>query len=185
MVDLAVGKTLSRKNWFQKMRVTAVEEYGLRCLLALASKGPGEQLSITEIAEAEGLSVPYVSKLLSIMRRAGLVTAVRGRSGGFMIARPLKEITLYEVMTTLGGPLIDPEHCSKHSGQRKECIHINNCSVHDVLGGLAGYVQTFLTRTTLADLTGGGAVDHLERHRDGVFISEEALLGELKRIPNR
>lgn len=167
------------------MRITAVEEYGLRCLLALASKGVGEQLSITDIAEAEGLSVPYVSKLLSILRKAGLVTAARGRSGGFSITRPLNEITLYEVLTSLGGPLIDPEHCSKHSGQRDECIHINNCSVHDVLGGLAGYVQTFLTRTTLADLTGEDRMQQLQRHRDGVFISEEALLGELKRVPNQ
>ena len=89
------------------------------------------------------------------------------------------------MLTSLGGPLIDPEHCSKHSGQRDECIHINNCSVHDVLGGLAGYVQTFLTRTTLADLTGASQPQYLQRHRDGVFISEEALLGELKRIPNQ
>jgi len=59
------------------MRITAVEEYGLRCLLALARQGQGKQLSIPEIAEMEGLSVPYVSKLLAILRRAGLVTAER------------------------------------------------------------------------------------------------------------
>jgi len=166
------------------MRITAVEEYGLRCLLALASKGAGEQLSITEIAEAEGLSVPYASKLLSLLRKAGLVSAVRGRSGGFMITRPLEEITLYEVLTSLGGPLIDPEHCAKHSGQRDQCIHFNNCSVHDVLGGLAGYVQAFLTRTTLADLAAGQADTRLQRRGNEVFISEQALLGELKRVTN-
>lgn len=155
------------------MRISAVEEYGLRCLLALASKGPGEQLSIAEIAQMEGLSVPYASKLLSILRRAGLVSAVRGRSGGFAITRPLDQITLYEVLTSLGGPLIDPRHCEKHTGVRDECIHLNNCSVHDVLGGLAGYVQQFLTSTTLRDLAygEGGRL----QHGAGVFISEEAL----------
>lgn len=167
------------------MRITAVEEYGLRCLLALATKGPGEQLSITEIAEAEGLSVPYASKLLSLLRKAGLVSAVRGRTGGFMITRPLEEITLYDVLTSLGGPLIDPEHCSKHSGQRDQCIHINKCSVHDVLGGLAGYVQAFLTRTTLADLTANQTDTRLQRRGNEVFISEDALLGELKRVTNQ
>jgi Rrf2 family iron-sulfur cluster assembly transcriptional regulator len=55
------------------MRISAVEEYGLRCLVALARKGPDSQLSISEIAELEGLSVPYASKLLAILRRAGLV----------------------------------------------------------------------------------------------------------------
>jgi Rrf2 family protein len=167
------------------MRITAVEEYGLRCLMALASKGPGEQLSIAEIAEMEGLSVPYVSKLLSILRKAGLVSAERGRSGGFMITRPLKEITLYEVMTSLGGPLIDPEHCQRHSGLREECIHINKCSVHDILGGLAGYLQAFLTRTTLEDLVHGDVTTLMQRHTGGIFISDEALRVELKRVPAR
>lgn len=134
------------------MRISAVEEYGLRCLLALARQGQGKQLSIPEIAEMEGISVPYVSKLLAILRKAGLVTAERGRAGGFTIARPLEQISVYEVLVVLGGPLIDPAHCQKHSGQLDQCIHLENCSVHDVLGGLAGYVKEFLSRTTLQDL---------------------------------
>jgi Rrf2 family iron-sulfur cluster assembly transcriptional regulator len=137
------------------MRITAIEEYGLRCLLALARKGPGKQLTIPEIAEIEGLSAPYVTKLLSVLRRAGLVTAERGRTGGFTITRPLDQISLYEVLVALGGPLIDPRHCQRHSGQLEECIHIQSCSVHDVLGGLAGYIQEFLTDTTLQDLAFG------------------------------
>ncbi len=137
------------------MRITAVEEYGLRCLLALAQQGPGKQLSIPDIAEREGLSVPYVSKLLAILRKAGLVTAERGRSGGFSIPRPLDQISVYEVLEVLGGPLIDPAHCQKHSGQLDQCIHLENCSVHDVLGSLAGYVREFLSRMTLQDLAQG------------------------------
>ena len=137
------------------MRITAIEEYGLRCLLTLARKGPGKQLTIPEIAELEGLSVPYATKLLSILRRAGLVTAERGRTGGFTITRPLDQISLYEVLVALGGPLIDPRHCQRHSGQLEQCIHIKSCSVHDVLGGLAGYIQEFLTDTTLQDLAFG------------------------------
>jgi len=137
------------------MRITAIEEYGLRCLLALARVGRGKQLTIPEIAEMEGLSVPYTTKLLSVLRRAGMVNAERGRTGGFTITRPLDQISLYEVMVALGGPLIDPRHCQRHSGQLEQCIHIENCSVHDVLGGLAGYIQEFLTDTTLQDLALG------------------------------
>jgi DNA-binding IscR family transcriptional regulator len=59
------------------------------------------------------------------------------------------------VLVALGGPLIDPAHCQRHSGQLEQCIHIQNCSVHDVLGGLAGYIQDFLTDTTLQDLAFG------------------------------
>ncbi len=49
------------------MQLLATEEYGLRCLLTLARRGPGQQLSVAEIAEMEGLSIPYASKLLSIL----------------------------------------------------------------------------------------------------------------------
>jgi Rrf2 family protein len=134
------------------MRISAIEEYGLRCLISLAREGKGGQLSISDMAEREGISVPYASKLLSILRKAGLVTAERGRGGGFSIARDPAEIDLYEIITSLGGPIIDPDHCAKFSGQEDECVHIDDCSVHHVLGGLAGYIQSFLSRTTLADL---------------------------------
>lgn len=134
------------------MRISALEEYGLRCLLALARVGTKGRLSITEIAEIEGLSVPYASKLLSILRKAGLVVAERGRSGGFSIAHEPRDVNLYEIITGLGGPIINPDHCEKFAGQMDACVHKDNCSVHEVLGGLAGYIQLFLSGTTLADL---------------------------------
>ncbi len=164
------------------MRITAVEEYGLRCLLNLARGGIDKQMSISEIAENEGLSVPYASKLLSILRKQGLVTASRGRSGGFHISRLPEQITLYEVLTALGGPLIDPNHCSKYSGQLEQCVHIDYCTVHDVLGGLAGYIQTFLTGTTIKEIIDGLPVD-FRKHPEAPFeISDKALEGELSTI---
>jgi Rrf2 family protein len=161
------------------MRISAVEEYGLRCLLALAKVGPEGQMSISEIAAAEGLSIPYASKLLGILRKAGLVVAARGRSGGFSIARSPKEIHLYEVLTSLGGPLIDPNHCQKYSGQHHECVHVNNCSMHDVLGGLAGMVQDFLSRKTLADVIDTPTHQHFVPKRDLVVLNQAALNHEL------
>ncbi|UCE23309.1 MAG: Rrf2 family transcriptional regulator [Candidatus Zixiibacteriota bacterium] len=134
------------------MRISALEEYGLRCLLALAEAGCDQQLSIADIAEKEAISIPYASKLLSILRKTGLVTAVRGRGGGFCIARPANEINLLEVITALGGPLIDPEHCRRYSGNLEKCIHTENCSVHYTLVGLSRLVGEFLSRTTLEDV---------------------------------
>jgi Rrf2 family protein len=162
------------------MRISAVEEYGLRCLLALARKGQQSQLSISEIAEMEGLSVPYASKLLAILRRAGLVTAERGRGGGFSIAVDPSRINLYEVLTALGGPMIDPKHCSRFTGQKDQCVHNEKCSIHDVLGGLAGYVQTFLSRTTLQDLTGADNGGILVRTGTHVELAPTALEQELE-----
>jgi len=134
------------------MRISALEEYGLRCILALADKGPQQQMTIPEIAEREGLSIPYASKLLSILRKSKLIQSVRGRGGGFCIARPADQINLLEVLTALGGPLIDPDHCQRFSGQLDTCIHVEKCSVHYVLGGLAGYIAEYLSKTTLRDI---------------------------------
>lgn len=134
------------------MRITALEEYGLRCLLVLAGKGTNGQLSISEIAEKEGLSVPYASKLLSILRKADLVTAVRGRGGGFRIARTPDQITLLEVITGLGGPLMNTDHCDRYSGQKKTCVRHGHCAVRHVLGGLACHISDYLESTSLADV---------------------------------
>lgn len=134
------------------MRVSALEEYGLRCLIALAKEGSNGQLSIAEIAEKEGLSIPYASKLLAILRKADLVSAVRGRGGGFCIAREPSEITLFEAITALGGPLIEDDHCKKFSGQLDNCIHTDNCTVQYTLAGLAKIVGDFLNNKTIQDM---------------------------------
>ena len=85
---------------------------------------------------------------------------------------------MYEVITALGGPLIDPNHCSKFSGQQEECVHADNCSVHTVLGGLAGYIQEFLSQTTLDDLITNDKVGYLKR-MGSIMISDRALESEL------
>ena len=68
------------------MKISAQEEYGLRCLLQLAQSGDKGSATLPEIAAAEGLSVPYAAKLLSVLRQAGLIESVRGRSGGYRLA---------------------------------------------------------------------------------------------------
>jgi Rrf2 family protein len=137
------------------MRISSTEEYGLRCMLVLARGGPEAQSSISDIAEAEGISAPYASKLLGILRRNGLVEASRGRHGGFYLTRPADKISLLDVLTTLGGPLIDPDHCAKRTGQLVACVHGTHCSVHDVIGGLAGLVAHVLGRTSLQHVIDG------------------------------
>ncbi len=134
------------------MRISSIEEYGLRCLLTLATQPEGTQLTIPEIAEKEGLSEPYVGKLLSLLKKGGLIKSVRGRKGGFTIAKPAGEITLLEAVTTLGGPLIEHNHCHKFTGVLEQCVHYDGCSVRYVLGGLVAYIGEFLSKTTLSDI---------------------------------
>jgi DNA-binding IscR family transcriptional regulator len=62
------------------------------------------------------------------------------------------EISLHEVITALGGPLVDPAHCRRFGGNRDSCIHVGDCTLHDVLGGLSGVISEFLLSTTLNDM---------------------------------
>jgi len=155
------------------MRITALEQYGLRCLLTLAREGTDGQLSISVIAEKEGLSIPYASKLLSLLRHAGLVNAVRGRGGGFCIARPPEEINLLDVITGLGGPLIAPNHCDRYSGQLDKCIHTDECSVHYALVGLARYVGEFLGNTSLKNVMEGTELNQVHQIASHVMFAGE------------
>src|SRR5437763_12591725 len=99
------------------MKITSQEEYGLRCLIRLARADDGRSLTIPEIAVAEGLSGPYVAKLLAVLRQAGLLDSVRGRSGGYRLSRPSAEITLGTVLRVLGEPLFEePAYCQQHAG---------------------------------------------------------------------
>ena len=99
------------------MKITAQEEYGLRCLLKVAQVTDGNSLTLQEIAVAEGLSVPYTAKLLSVLRQSGFLESVRGRSGGYMLTRGPEKIGLGSLLLALGEPLFDePSYCEKHAG---------------------------------------------------------------------
>jgi Rrf2 family iron-sulfur cluster assembly transcriptional regulator len=134
------------------MKITAVEEYGLRCVLRLAREPKGEALTVAQIAEREGLTVPHVGKLMAILRQSGLVESVRGRGGGYILPRPPAEISVEEVLNSLGEPLFDASYCQSHPGTLLVCNHQGDCSIRSVWEVLGGMIQRVLRQTSLADL---------------------------------
>ena len=136
------------------MKVTAQEEYGLRCLLQLARMPQGQILSVKEIATKEGLSNAYVEKLLRILSRAGLVHSVRGLKGGYVLNRPASAITLGEIVRALGTVETTNHICSVFTGKRDACVHFSDCGIRSVWSGLTTYIQSFLDQTTLGSLLG-------------------------------
>ena len=134
------------------MKLSAQEEYGLRCLLHLARCGDGDSLTIPEISRAEGLSVPNVAKLMRLLRMGGLVQSARGQSGGYTLARPAREITVAAVLDLLGGPLFGPSFCERHSGKEKVCTHSVDCSLRSLWSSVQVILGEILERTSLADL---------------------------------
>jgi Rrf2 family protein len=145
------------------MKITAQEEYGLRCALQLARAGTAGSLTVTEIATREGLSAPHAGKLLAMLRRGGLVRSARGRAGGYSIARPADAISAAEVLRALGSSPWREGHCSRHRGTLLACVHTQGCSVRSLWSSLDVIVDQLLGGITLAGLLPG----HLPEDADG------------------
>jgi len=139
------------------MKITAQEEYGLRCIMHLARKPFGETVNVRQIAQHEGLSVAYVEKLLYLLNRAGLTESVRGAQGGYRLAYPADQITLRQVLEALGGVLIADSLCSQFSGDRDICVHYGGCELHSVWKFVADYLSVVFNRITLKHLVDGEA----------------------------
>jgi Rrf2 family protein len=137
------------------MKLSAQEEYGLRCLLQVARSGPEGNMTIPEIARIEGLSIPHVAKLMRSLRRGGFVKSVRGQAGGYKLTRMPEQINIGEVLAWLGGRLFEPSFCSMHAGMAKLCTHSVDCSIRSLWQSVQHVVDQMLGKVTLNDLLGG------------------------------
>lgn len=155
------------------MKISAHEEYGLRCLVQLArAEACGESLTLGAIAEREGLSVANAGKLMWILNKAGLVQSQRGVNGGYSLARPASDIRLNEVIRVLDEDTVD-HFCKTHAGVLDACIHTSDCGIRPVIVGLHEIVQSALSEITLAQLIG------TEANVDATLHQIEKLQGRL------
>lgn len=147
------------------MKISAQEEYGLRCLLQLARQPEGGSLTLRQIAESEGISVAYAGKLLWLLNQAGLVRSVRGAKGGYALARPAGSIMLSEVIHVLTEQQME-SHCQQHAGDLTECVHTGDCTIKPVVLGLNQLVHDVLSRISLSQMMAGevAALTRITRH---------------------
>jgi Rrf2 family protein len=135
------------------MKISAQEEYGLRCLVQLATLRENEALTLPQIAEREGISQANAGKLMWLMNKGGFVKATRGTKGGYSLSRPSDEICLSEVIKVLDDDEIEG-HCESYTGVKESCVHQGDCGIRPVIVGLHEIVQNALAEITLAQLVG-------------------------------
>jgi len=138
------------------MKISAQEEYGLRCLVQLATLAENESLTLPQIAEREGISQANAGKLMWLLKKAGFVQATRGTKGGYVLSRPASEIHLNEVIKILDADEIG-NHCESYTGVLDSCVHKGDCGIRPVIVGLHEIVQEALSQITLAQLVGDEA----------------------------
>ncbi len=130
-------------------RVTRAEEQAVRLIMRLAIVG--EQLTLSELAEAEALPEPTVAKLLGMLRRGGVVDAVRGRNGGYVLANRPERTSAASVIRSISGDLVFEYPCSD-SNDDPDCPRTGDCGLRPVWRHLGNRVAEVLEQTSIADL---------------------------------
>lgn len=134
------------------MKITAQEEYGLRILIRIAGCKDAAGVSIPQLSDSEGLSSHYVAKLTRVLRMGGFINSTPGNKGGYVLAKPVKEINIKDVLTVLGGELFNKEFCGVHAGTMKLCTNSVDCSARSLWQMVQFVVNQLLENITLYDL---------------------------------
>jgi len=155
------------------MKISAQEEYGLRCLVQLATLPDGDSLTLPQIADREGISTANAGKLMWLLNKAGFVHSTRGTKGGYCLARPAGEIRLSEIIRVLDAQAVT-KHCDSYTGVLDSCVHKGGCGIRPVIVGLHEIVENALSQITLAQLVGDeSSVDAMFHSIQGIHRTIE------------
>lgn len=151
------------------LKLTKKADYGLIALKHLAMKSDGA--SAKEIADAYGIPLPLLSKVLQKLARTGFLRSVHGTYGGYRLARAAEAISALEVIRSIDGPIF---LTSCFTGQRP-CDQSERCNVREPLRRVHEGIQNLLASITIADM----AQDDAEEGSDGcapvVYRTREGL----------
>jgi len=87
------------------MRLSTKGKYGVQALFELAMYQGAGPVSLKAIAERQGLSEHYLEQLAAPLRKAGLITSIRGAQGGYTLSRPANQISVGDIIRVLEGPI--------------------------------------------------------------------------------
>ena len=106
------------------MKLSTKGRYGLRALIDLAQYGEKEAVSIQSISARQQISDSYLEQLVRKLKKAGLVTSLRGAQGGYRLAKPAEEISVGDVLRALEG-IIEAVSCQE--GENPSCVGKDLC----------------------------------------------------------
>lgn len=131
------------------MLISSKGRYALRLMIHIAAfAGDRSAVSLREVADAERISLKYLEQLVRPLMQAGLLHSVRGKGGGYMLARPADEIRAGDILRVAEGTT-SPVACEGLDGS---CLRADLCSTVKFWTGLDAVIEEYVDGVTLADL---------------------------------
>lgn len=129
------------------MKLTTRSRFAVTSMIDLVLYGEKEPVRLTDIARREQISAAYLEQIFNKLRRANLVTSVRGPGGGYRLARPPEEINAGEIVDAVEDS-VDQLLCN---GVVK-CHRGAECLTHCLWADLDKQISLFLHQQTLASI---------------------------------
>jgi Rrf2 family protein len=135
------------------LRLTKKADYGLMALKYLAEQAsatarPHAAQSAKDIADAYHIPPPLLAKILQTLARAGLLVSHAGTNGGYSLARPATEISAFEVIRAIDGPLFITSCITIHG----TCDLDSHCTIKEPLRKVNDLIKDLLSGIRIADL---------------------------------
>jgi Rrf2 family protein len=142
-------QTIFIRQDFQ-MKISTKGRYGLRVMVELASHHgkSNSPVMMNTLAKNQGISKKYLHSLLTSLKSAGLVRAIRGANGGFVLARPPADILVSQVVLALEGSL-SPVDCINDTSI---CNRSDYCVTREVWNNLEDAIKKVLSEISLSYL---------------------------------
>lgn len=129
------------------MRLSTKGRYATRILLCISRLEQEDQpVSKKRISEQEGISTDYIEQIIVPLKNAGLVSSVRGLRGGFRLAKDLKKITVFDILSASEGS-INLVGCLAEG-----CSRSDECVVQRVWQGASDVLREYFSGITLQEL---------------------------------
>ncbi len=148
------------------MKLTTKGRYAVTAMMDLALHAKLDHVSLSDIAERQNISLAYLEQLFASLRRAGLVTSVRGAKGGYMLAHSDKDISLADIL------IAADEKINLACGGGSSCNEQDPCLTHNLWTNLSQEFFEFLNGKTLSDLVRSKHVQTMATQQDITQIGD-------------
>src|SRR5580693_7360724 len=137
------------------LRLTKKADYGLMALKYLAEQTGGAH-SAKDIAEAYHIPPQLLAKILQTLAKAGLLVSHAGTNGGYALARPANQISAFEVIRAIDGPLFITSCITIHGA----CDLAGHCTIKEPLRKVNDSIKDLLSGIRISDLAEMGDASH-------------------------